>query len=95
MIQSVNQFDDSEFSDYEMDLVNRVIDSYGHYQGTDLIELLHEEGSLWKKVVDERDLAKKFEHHNTSNYRIDFSCLIANDPLKLQILRNAQESLNL
>lgn len=95
LIQSVNQFDDSEFSDYEMNLFDRVIDSYGHYQGNDLIQLLHEEGSLWKKVVDERGLAQKFERHNTSSYKIDFTWLIANDPLKLQILRNAQESLNL
>jgi uncharacterized phage-associated protein len=95
LIQSVNQFDDSEFSDYEMDLFDRTIESYGHYQGNDLIELLHEEGSLWKKVVDERGLAKKFEHQNTSNHKIDFSQLVAHDPRKLQILKNAQESLNL
>lgn len=95
LIQSVNQFDDSEFSDYEMDLFDRVIDSYGHYQGTELIQLLHEEGSLWKKVVDEKGLAKKFERSSTSPYRIDFSRLVINDPLKLLILRNAQESQNL
>jgi uncharacterized phage-associated protein len=95
LIQSVNTFDDSEFSDYEIRLIDRIIDSYGHYQGNAFIELLHEEGSLWKKVVDERGLAKKFEHQNTSDHKIDFSQLVGHDPLKLQILKNAQESLNL
>lgn len=94
-IKSVNAFDDSEFSDYEMNLIDRVIDQYGYLQGKGLVELLHEDGSLWKKLVDEKSLDKKFEQENTSSYKIDFAQLVANDPVKLRIFRNAQESQNL
>lgn len=95
LIKSVNRFDDSEFSDYEMSLIDRIIDSHGHFQGNDLIELLHEEGSLWKKVVDEKGLVTRFQTHNTSSAKIDFSQLISNDPLKLETFRNARESQNI
>lgn len=95
LIKSVNTFNDSEFSDYEMNLIDRVINENGLYQKDTLIEFLHEEGSLWKKVVDEKSLQKTFEKENASPYKIDFSELIANDPVKLEIFRNARESFKL
>lgn len=95
LIKSVNTFDDSEFSDFEMNLIDGIVDKYGLYQKDALIDLLHEEGSLWKKTVDEKDLQRTFELENTSPHKIDFSQLIANDPVKLEIFRNAQESLKL
>jgi uncharacterized phage-associated protein len=95
LIKSVSKFDDSEFSDYEMDLFDRVINEFGYLKKEDLIELLHEEGSLWKKVVDEKGLGKIFETENTSSHKIEFSKLLANDPLKLEVFLNAQESLKI
>lgn len=95
LIKSVNTFDDSEFSDYEMWLIDRVIKEYGDYQRDVLIQLLHEECSLWKAVVDEKKLERKFRRENTSRHKVDFSRLIADDPIKLNTFRNAQESLNL
>ncbi|MBN8652678.1 MAG: SocA family protein [Cytophagales bacterium] len=94
-IASVNKFDDSEFSDYEIELIDRIIDQFGYYQKDDLIKLLHEEGSLWKKIVDEQNLEKKFEKDNTSSYKIDLSELVADDPYKLSVFKTAQESLKL
>ena len=95
LIKSVNKFDDSEFSDFEMHLIDRIVDKYGLYQKDALIEFVHEEGSLWKKVVDENGLQRIFERENTSPHKIDFSELVANDPVKLEIFKNAQESLKL
>ena len=95
LINSVNKFDDSEFSDYEINLIDRVIDDYGAYDKDQLIELLHEDGSLWKQVVDENHLQKIFETENTSQYKIDLSLLLAGDKHKLELFRNAQDSLKL
>lgn len=95
LIKSVSKFDDSEFSDYEMSLFDKVINEYGYLKKEDLIELLHEEGSLWKKVVDEKGLKKFFETENTSSHKIDFSKLLDNDPQKLEVFLNAQESLKI
>lgn len=95
LIRSVNKFDDSEFSDYEMAMIDRVVDQYGHYQSDALIKLLHEPGGLWKKIVDEHQLEKRFEHENTSQHRIDLAQVVASDPVKLRMFENARESLNL
>jgi len=94
-IESTSRFDDSEFSDYEMNLIDGVVDKYGAFDGNALIELLHEEGSLWKKIVDEKDLAQKFKTEATSPYRIDLRALIANDPQKLERYHTAMESFKL
>lgn len=95
LIDSTNTFDDSEFSDYEMSLIDRVVDQFGHMQRDQLIALLHEEGSLWKKIVDAKGLEARFKSDNTSSYKIDFRDLISNDPYKLQVFQSAQDSLNL
>jgi len=67
------EFDDSEFSDYEIELLNRVIKDFGKLNSTQLVDFLHEEDSLWHKVVEERNLAPIFESEedaNTSPYDI-------------------------
>ncbi|MBL0739882.1 Panacea domain-containing protein [Chryseolinea lacunae] len=94
-IVAKNSFDDAEFSDFEMGLIDRVLGAYGHYQSDALIALLHEDGSLWRKIVNEKHLDEAFAKENTSPYSIDLSQLIAGDPHKLELFKNAQESLNL
>lgn len=95
LIKSVNKFDDSEFSDYEIDLFDRIIKEYGDATSELLISRLHEEGTLWSKIVKEQNLEKTFEHKQTSPFSIDLSQLVANDPYKLELFKNAQESLKL
>lgn len=95
LIKSTNTFDDSEFSDYEMNLIDRIINEYGYFQPDALVSHLHRQDSLWKQIVDKHNLDKRFEHENTSHYKIDLSQLVANDPVKLEMFRNARESLNL
>lgn len=94
-IESTNRFDDAEFSDYEMNLIDSVIDKYGVLDGNALVGLLHEEGSLWKNIVDDKGLAQKFETESTSPFKIDLRLLIADDPQKLERYNTAQESFNL
>jgi len=94
-INSVNKFDDSEFSDYEIELIDKVIDEYGAYDKDKLIELTHEKGGLWKQVVDENKLEEYFKKENTSSCEIDLSRLLKNDPHRLELFKNAQDSLKL
>jgi len=95
-IESVNKFDDSEFSEYEMELIDRIVDEFGYYKKEDLVEILHKEGSLWSKIVKDKNLEALFAaDKTTSNYTIDLSKLIESDPAKLEIFRNAQDSLKL
>jgi uncharacterized phage-associated protein len=64
-------FNDSEFSDYEIELMDRVIEEFGNLSSSELIDYLHKEGSLWHKVVIEKGLEDKFKYTSkTSPYEI-------------------------
>lgn len=85
-------FDDSEFSDYDLEIIERVITKFGHMTSKDLVKLTHKEGTLW-------DIAKKENHINfdasntTSDYSLDFTRIISDDELKLSNLKGAKETM--
>lgn len=84
----------SVLSAYEVDLLNRVVQQFGHMNATELIGYLHEEGSLWHKAVQEHKLDTNFElYQNTSNCIIDFSDLIEDNELLKMAAQSAFESL--
>lgn len=84
----------SMLSAYEVELLNRVIQQFGNMNATELIDYLHEEGSLWHKAVQEHKLDTNFElFQNTSNCIIDFSDLIEDDELLKMAAQSAFESL--
>ena len=88
-------FEDAEFSDFEMELIDRIITKYGHLNSKELVELLHKEDSLWHKIVKEQGLEKKFEleETKTSPFVIELSYKIKNDPYKLHLYQTVKESL--
>jgi uncharacterized phage-associated protein len=93
-IETINRFDDSEFSDYEIELIDKIVDRFGHYDGEALINLLHEKGSLWDKVVEENQLVPIFEKQNTTDHRIDL-LEVLEDPHKRELFKNSKDSLTL
>lgn len=74
-------FNDDEFSNIEINLLNAVKEMYGHLTANELISLTHEKDSLWYKKAAEHGLLEKFEKkiENSSTVTIDFSKLIEND----------------
>jgi len=60
-------FSDDEFTEYEIDLLNRVISKYGGKSAIELIDILHSEGTLWDKVVKENDLKIYFDLQNETS----------------------------
>lgn len=95
LIQSINQFDDSEFSDYEMELIDRVIENDGHKDSKVLIRKLHGKNTLWSKSVKEHGLKKQFKEKPTSKILIDFSKLLEGDSHKLELFYNSKDSFKL
>lgn len=96
-IRPVGDFDDSEFSDYEITLLNRVISEFGKKNSGELIDYLHEEHSLWSKVCEENDLKRAFEEARleTSDYEIALEQRIRSDAAKMAIFNEVKESLSL
>lgn len=88
-------FSDDEFSDYEIELMDRVIKNYGGKSANQLIEILHETGSLWHRIVEERGLSEKFDSDvdsNTSPYSIDLKEAI-DDPVLVGIYTETENNL--
>ena len=83
-------FNDREFSDYDLEIIERVITKFG--TSKNLVKLAHKEGTL-------RDIAKKENHINfdasntTSDYSLDFTRIISDDELKLSNYKGAKETM--
>ncbi len=93
-ITAKGQDDLSMLSDYEIDLLGRVMSQFGKMNAAELVNYLHQEGSLWHKAVQEHKLETNFEiFQNTSNCMIDFSDLIEGDDLLKMSAQSAFESL--
>lgn len=94
-IEANGQDDLSMLSAYEIKLLNEVIKRFGGMNASELVDFLHEEGSLWHKAVKEHKLDVNFElFGNTSNCIIDFSDLVEDDDLLKMATQSAFESLS-
>jgi uncharacterized phage-associated protein len=54
------EFCDDEFSDYEIALIDDVINLHGKKSAAELVKMTHSEGSLWAIVVEKEELAPLF-----------------------------------
>jgi uncharacterized phage-associated protein len=89
-------FDDSEFSEYEMELIDRVIQEFGHFNSNELIEILHQQNTIWHRIVKERNLQVIFDSDtetNTSPYEIDLKEAI-NDPFLKSMYDEMKDSIS-
>lgn len=90
MIKGIKDFNDDEFSEYDLMLLDKIVDSLGHLNATELSDLTHRKGGLWHKVATEQGLKEKFDNGlaTTSGYRIEFSELIKGDEYKSEMFNN-------
>lgn len=94
IIRPATHFDDSEFSEYEIDLMARIVNKYGYLSAKNLIDLLHTEGTLWHKNVIRNELQLAFSVYNKrSNVAIEPTDLIADYDLKLAAFKAAVDAL--
>jgi uncharacterized phage-associated protein len=83
-------FSDDKFSDYEMDIIDRVIKEYGNKKPSELVNLTHKKGSLWDITKKEHNII--FDNdYKVSDYSVDFKRVIADDPEKLENYNGAME----
>ena len=80
ILKPVKEFDDSNFSDYEIDVLDHVIKQYGSFNAEQLVDILHKEGSLWHKVVEKNNLQQQFAlKSNRSDFVIELTELLDTD----------------
>jgi uncharacterized phage-associated protein len=80
-----NQFDDSEFSDFDIQLMDTIIKEFGNKSASELIAVTHRETCPWYKVAKENNLLEKFKDgtQSSSDCKIEFKDIISDDPQKL------------
>lgn len=81
---SVSEFDEDEFSEYELGLLNEVVEEFGLYSLNDLIDYTHREGGVWRKEAKKRGVLELLETNKMSNtdYVLPMQELLSSDPLK-------------
>jgi len=79
------------FSTNELEIIEQVIEKYKNWNANKLVEFLHQEGTLWSKIIDNHDVI--FTEAGTSNYRINFSDLIKDKPMQKMFYAAARENI--
>lgn len=81
IIKSIATFDDGEFCDLDLEIINSVIDKYGNKSSKELVELTHQEGSIYDTT--KKKYGVEFSGANrTSDIEIDFKELLDNTSKK-------------
>lgn len=94
IISSMAKFCDDEFSEYDIELMDKIIKSYGGKTASELIDILHSEGSLWHNIVTEKDLTLDFSlMQNRSDFSISFTDLIKDSEIKQLSYKAAYSSM--
>ncbi len=93
-IHPKGKFNLGEFSAFEKELIENIVDRFGTYTSKQLIALLHEKNTLWHKKVSDNDLQLNFKvYSKKSNHVIDFAELIKDDPIMQMAAQSAFESM--
>lgn len=89
-------FNDDEFSDSDIFLIDEIINEFSGANCNDLIAYTHRENSLWYNTAKENGVLEILlnEEIPTTNLRIDFTELIKNEPSKLEFYYEHKEFLN-
>lgn len=95
-ISSKKAFDDSEFSENETELLEKIVNTYKNYSAKKLVDLCHRPSSLWYQVAKENGILELFENGkiNTSDFIIPLSDYIKDDNYKLALYNGHKEFLN-
>ena len=74
------------------ELIDKVINQFGHMTCNELVQLTHKKGSLWDITTRENHI--NFDATNTtSDYTLDFTRIISDDELKLSNYKGAKETM--
>lgn len=89
-----NKFDDGEFSDNDINLMDFVIESFGSKSAKDLISYTHRINSPWYNTAKENSVLELLETEkiNNTEFVIDLGRLVEHDSRKKDIYYHYTES---
>jgi uncharacterized phage-associated protein len=81
----------SEFGEYHLEMIDSVIQKYGHLSADELSDMTHKEDSIWSIVVKENKL--DFKKDSKTNIKLDLTALIKEDSGKYNAYLDALENI--
>ncbi|MDR0865056.1 MAG: SocA family protein [Candidatus Symbiothrix sp.] len=94
IIRPVADFNDSEFSELDLQIIEDVIREYGHLNAKQLVDIVHSKDSLWEKT--KRTVGIQFSGQNkTSPVALNFAELLGDDGFKKTVYYNTLENMEL
>lgn len=93
-IVPINKFDDGEFSDNDIHLMDFVVENFGAKSAKDLISYTHRINSPWHNTAKENSVLELLEAEkiNNTEFVIDLAKLVEHDPRKKDIYYQFTES---
>ena len=93
-IKAKVKFNDDEFSDNDIDLMDAVIEKYGDKTAKELVSYTHRINSPWYNTAKENDVLDLLENEliNSTAISIDMKQIISHDERKLEIYADYLES---
>ena len=93
-IVSKVKFNDDEFSENDIDLLNYVIEKYGNKTAKELVSYTHRVNSPWYITAKQNSVLELLENESINNteYLIDMGMIISHDARKLEIYSEYIES---
>ncbi|WP_300599124.1 Panacea domain-containing protein [Niabella sp.] len=87
-------FNDDEFSDNDIELMNFVIEKFGNKSAKDLVSYTHRINSPWYNTAKENSVLELLEKEiiNNTEFLIDMGQIISHDERKLEIYSEYLES---
>lgn len=93
-IVSKVQFNEDEFSENDIELMDFVIEKYGNKTAKELISYTHRVNSPWYNTAKENSVLELLESEiiNNTEYLIDMGMIVSHDERKLEIYSEYLES---
>lgn len=95
-ISPVNSFNDDEFSDSDIAILESIVTTFSGKNSSYLVDFTHKKNSLWYTTASRNGVLEALlnEEINATDYKIDFSELVAYDQNKLDFYNEHIEFLN-
>lgn len=94
IINPISEFNDDEFSDNDIDLLDFVIETFGQQTAKDLVSYTHRKNSPWHNTALENSVLELLEKEEINNTEllIDMGALVNHDERKRTVYNDFQES---
>jgi uncharacterized phage-associated protein len=94
IIKPIIEFNDAEFSELDLEIINEVVEKYGSMTTKQLVDITHAKGSLWDETKKKSDIQFS-ENNKTSDITLNFLNLIEDDGFKKSVYYATMENVEL